>query len=59
MPTKSTRVPLANESDVLDTYYLLTSADHNIVQVNKINSDGTLGSMVSDLSRFPVQSAYV
>ncbi|KAI2605071.1 carbohydrate-binding module family 35 protein [Hypoxylon fragiforme] len=32
-----------------DTYYLLTSADHNIVQVNKINSDGTLGSMVSDL----------
>ncbi|KAI2617116.1 carbohydrate-binding module family 35 protein [Hypoxylon sp. NC1633] len=32
-----------------DTWYLLTSADHNIVQVNRINSDGVLGPMASDL----------
>ncbi|KAI1379705.1 carbohydrate-binding module family 35 protein [Hypoxylon crocopeplum] len=32
-----------------DTWYLLTSADHNIIQVNRINSDGALGDMVSDL----------
>ncbi|KAI4864827.1 carbohydrate-binding module family 35 protein [Hypoxylon rubiginosum] len=35
--------------DSTQTYYLLTSADHNIVQVNRINSDGTLGDKVSDL----------
>lgn len=27
----------------------MTSADHNIVQINRINSDGTLGDKVSDL----------
>lgn len=43
-------VLLADEGDGLETYYLLTSADHNIVQVNRINSDGTLGDKVSDLS---------
>ncbi|KAI1283306.1 glycosyl hydrolase [Xylaria sp. FL0933] len=32
------------------TWYLLTSADHNIVQINKINSDGTLGDQVSTLN---------
>ncbi|OTB03937.1 carbohydrate-binding module family 35 protein [Hypoxylon sp. CI-4A] len=33
-----------------ETYYLLTSADHNTVQVNRINSDGTLGDKVSQLT---------
>ncbi|KAI1473830.1 carbohydrate-binding module family 35 protein [Daldinia eschscholtzii] len=32
-----------------ETWYLLTSADHNIVQVNRINKDGALGDKVSDL----------
>ncbi|KAI8630321.1 carbohydrate-binding module family 35 protein [Xylariaceae sp. FL1651] len=35
--------------DATDTWYLLTSADHNIVQINRINADGTLGNEVSDL----------
>ncbi|KAJ2985754.1 hypothetical protein NUW58_g5362 [Xylaria curta] len=35
--------------DATDTWYLLTSADHNIVQINRINSDGKLGDKVSDL----------
>ncbi|KAI0902978.1 glycosyl hydrolase [Ustulina deusta] len=34
---------------VTDTWYLLTSADHNIVQINKINADGTLGDQASSL----------
>ncbi|KAI0838275.1 carbohydrate-binding module family 35 protein [Hypoxylon sp. FL0890] len=33
-----------------DTWFLLTSADHNTVQVNRINSDGTLGDRVSQLT---------
>jgi hypothetical protein len=32
------------------TWYLLTSADHNTVQINKINSDGTVGARASTLS---------
>ncbi|KAI1080179.1 carbohydrate-binding module family 35 protein [Whalleya microplaca] len=32
------------------TWYLLTSADHNTVQVNRINADGTLGDRVSQLT---------
>ncbi|KAI1496348.1 Arabinanase/levansucrase/invertase [Biscogniauxia marginata] len=36
--------------DRSDTWYLLTSADHNTVQVNRINSDGTLGDQVSSLT---------
>ncbi|PQE04677.1 glycoside hydrolase family 43 protein [Rutstroemia sp. NJR-2017a BBW] len=32
------------------TWYLLTSADHNTVQVNKINIDGTIGARVNSLS---------
>lgn len=32
------------------TWYLLTSADHNTVQINKINSDGTVGARVSALT---------
>ncbi|KAI8951468.1 carbohydrate-binding module family 35 protein [Xylaria longipes] len=35
--------------DATDTWYLLTSADHNIVQINRINSDGALGDKLSDL----------
>ncbi|KAI0517013.1 glycosyl hydrolase [Xylaria bambusicola] len=34
---------------VTDTWYLLTSADHNIVQINKINADGTVGAQASSL----------
>lgn len=33
------------------TWYLLTSADHNNVQVNKINSDGSIGSRVNYLAK--------
>ncbi|KAK7757532.1 hypothetical protein SLS62_000547 [Diatrype stigma] len=32
-----------------ETWYLLTSADHNIVQINRINSDGSVGDLMSDL----------
>ncbi|KAJ9160625.1 Arabinanase/levansucrase/invertase [Coniochaeta hoffmannii] len=32
------------------TWYLLTSADHNTVQINKINSDGTVGARASTLT---------
>ncbi|KAI0491033.1 carbohydrate-binding module family 35 protein [Xylaria cf. heliscus] len=35
--------------DATDTWYLLTSADHNIVQINRINADGKLGDELSDL----------
>ncbi|KAI0199327.1 carbohydrate-binding module family 35 protein [Astrocystis sublimbata] len=35
--------------DASNTWYLLTSADHNIVQINRINADGKLGEKVSDL----------
>ncbi|KAI1264241.1 glycosyl hydrolase [Xylariaceae sp. FL1019] len=31
-------------------WYLLTSADHNIVQINKINTDGSLGDKASQLA---------
>ncbi|KAI1123616.1 carbohydrate-binding module family 35 protein [Nemania abortiva] len=33
------------------TWYLLTSADHNTVQVNKINADGTVGERVLAFSQ--------
>lgn len=36
-----------------ETWYLLTSADHNIVQINIINSDGTVGDLMSDLRKSP------
>ncbi|KAI2786778.1 hypothetical protein POX_g09172 [Penicillium oxalicum] len=32
------------------TWYILTSADHNNVQINKINSDGTVGNRVGNLA---------
>ncbi|KAK1236290.1 hypothetical protein PQX77_000451 [Marasmius sp. AFHP31] len=32
-----------------NTWYLLTSADHNVVQINAINSDGTVGAQASTL----------
>ncbi|KAH8679683.1 Arabinanase/levansucrase/invertase [Tricladium varicosporioides] len=32
------------------TWYILTSADHNTVQINKINSDGSIGDKVSQLT---------
>lgn len=38
--------------DTDETWYILTSADHNTVQVNKINSDGTIGAKASQLSAF-------
>ncbi|EKD20509.1 putative galactan 1,3-beta-galactosidase [Drepanopeziza brunnea f. sp. 'multigermtubi' MB_m1] len=31
------------------TWYLMTSADHNIVQINQINPDGTIGDEVNQL----------
>ncbi|KAF2477480.1 Arabinanase/levansucrase/invertase [Lindgomyces ingoldianus] len=34
-----------------ETWYLLTSADHNNVQINRINSDGTIGSRVNYLAK--------
>ncbi|KAH8805075.1 hypothetical protein F5884DRAFT_680691, partial [Xylogone sp. PMI_703] len=34
-----------------ETYYLLTSADHNNVQINQINSDGSVGERVGLLSK--------
>ncbi|KAF2187497.1 carbohydrate-binding module family 35 protein [Zopfia rhizophila CBS 207.26] len=33
------------------TWYLLTSADHNNVQINKINSDGSIGSRANVLAK--------
>ncbi|KAF2801019.1 carbohydrate-binding module family 35 protein [Melanomma pulvis-pyrius CBS 109.77] len=33
------------------TWYLLTSADHNNVQINRINSDGSIGSRVNVLAK--------
>ncbi|KAJ4414595.1 hypothetical protein N0V82_007837 [Gnomoniopsis sp. IMI 355080] len=30
-----------------ETWYILTSADHNVVQINEINSDGTVGDRVA------------
>ncbi|KAI1291046.1 glycosyl hydrolase [Xylaria venustula] len=38
------------EDPTTNTWYLLTSADHNIVQINQINADGTLGKEVSSLN---------
>ncbi|KAI9048980.1 hypothetical protein LZ554_006829 [Drepanopeziza brunnea f. sp. 'monogermtubi'] len=32
------------------TWYLMTSADHNIVQINRINADGTIGDRVNQLT---------
>ncbi|KAB5554354.1 glycosyl hydrolase [Coniochaeta sp. 2T2.1] len=32
------------------TWYLLTSADHNTVQINKISADGTVGARASTLT---------
>jgi len=34
-----------------DKWYLLTSADHNTIQVNRINDDGTIGAQVNRLSK--------
>ena len=33
------------------SWYILTSADHNIVQINRINSDGTVGDRVNQLAK--------
>ncbi|OCL06395.1 carbohydrate-binding module family 35 protein [Glonium stellatum] len=33
------------------TWYLLTSADHNNIQINRINSDGSIGSRVNNLAK--------
>ncbi|KAF9741672.1 hypothetical protein PMIN06_001416 [Paraphaeosphaeria minitans] len=37
--------------DADQTWYLLTSADHNTVQVNRINADGTVGDRVNYLAK--------
>ncbi|KAJ4295600.1 hypothetical protein N0V90_007613 [Kalmusia sp. IMI 367209] len=37
--------------DADNTWYILTSADHNTVQVNRINSDGTVGDRVNYLAK--------
>ncbi|KKY39623.1 putative galactanbeta-galactosidase [Diaporthe ampelina] len=31
-------------------WYLLTSADHNVVQINRINSDGAVGGRVTSFA---------
>ncbi|KAE8446598.1 hypothetical protein EG329_011791 [Mollisiaceae sp. DMI_Dod_QoI] len=36
--------------DTDGSWYILTSADHNTVQINKINSDGSIGAKASQLS---------
>lgn len=36
--------------DTDGTWYILTSADHNIVQINKINTDGSIGARASQLA---------
>ncbi|KUJ11611.1 uncharacterized protein LY89DRAFT_739038 [Mollisia scopiformis] len=36
--------------DTDGTWYIFTSADHNIVQINKINSDGSIGAKASQLA---------
>jgi hypothetical protein len=37
--------------DADNTWYLLTSADHNTVQINRINADGTIGDRVNYLAK--------
>lgn len=37
--------------DADNTWYLLTSADHNTVQINRINADGTVGDRVNYLAK--------
>ncbi|KAH8879315.1 hypothetical protein GQ53DRAFT_672334 [Thozetella sp. PMI_491] len=37
--------------EATQTWYLLTSADHNTVQINKINSDGSLGDRVTAFTK--------
>lgn len=37
--------------DADSTWYILTSADHNNVQINRINSDGTVGDRVNYLAK--------
>lgn len=32
-------------------WYILSSADHNIVQINEINSEGKAGDKVGELSK--------
>jgi hypothetical protein len=44
---------LSSSNAPADTYYLLTSADHNIIQINKINSDGSVGDRVCAFSMQP------
>ncbi|KAM3075048.1 hypothetical protein ACMFMF_005730 [Clarireedia jacksonii] len=38
------------------TWYLLTSADHNTVQVNKIHTNGTIGARVNSLTGAPYEA---
>ncbi|ORY72065.1 Arabinanase/levansucrase/invertase [Pseudomassariella vexata] len=38
-----------DESSGKKTWYLLTSADHNVVQINRLNADGAVGDQVSNL----------
>ena len=40
----------ANATFRVGTWYILTSADHNTVQINRINSDGTIGDRVNYLA---------
>ncbi|KAH8884985.1 Arabinanase/levansucrase/invertase [Thozetella sp. PMI_491] len=34
-----------------NTYYLLTSADHNVIQINQIDADGSVGSRICALAQ--------
>lgn len=49
--------PRTNETP--GKYYLLTSADHNTLQINNINSDGSVGSKVSALSMYSLFNFFV
>ena len=44
---------IADVSYRIETWYLLTSADHNIVQINRLESDGRVGELQSDLRKPP------
>src|SRR5687767_12699539 len=39
------------EDPTTSTWYLLTSADHNNIQINRINSDGAIGPRVNILAK--------
>jgi hypothetical protein len=45
--------------EVSSKWYLLTSADHNTLQINAINTDGSVGERVSYLSALSTLSVAI